>query len=516
MDQPRSNAPEFTVSELAQAVKRTVEDEFQYVRVRGEISGFRGQHSSGHCYFTLKDDQAGIDAVIWKTTWPRLRFKPEEGLEIIATGRLTTFPRSSKYQIVIEQIEPAGAGALMALLEERRKKLAAEGLFAAERKKTLPYLPRVIGVVTSPTGAVIRDILHRLDDRFPSHVLVWPVRVQGETAAAEVAHAVNGFNALPERGGAVPRPDLLIVARGGGSIEDLWSFNEEMVVRAVAASRIPVISGVGHETDTTLIDYAADHRAPTPSAAAEAAVPVRAELIAYVDDHGQRARGVVRRQLANRRDRLRAAAGQLPRPLDLLSIARQRLDLAATQLNASLRHLGQGKRLAFERSAGKLTPRIVAQRTETLSRHLAELSRRETSGMARLLEQKRAAYATRAATLTPTALVADLRHANARLSPCAERLRPALRRLIVQRGNDLTALGKLLDSYSYKGVLDRGFALVVDDQGHIVRSKDAVRPGQLLAVEVADGQFGAAVSGAPMSRKRPRPPKDDGGQESLF
>jgi exodeoxyribonuclease VII large subunit len=289
-----------------------------------------------------------------------------------------------------------------------------------------------------------------------------------------------------------------------------------MVVRAVAASRIPVISGVGHETDTTLIDYAADHRAPTPSAAAEAAVPVRAELIAYVDDHGQRARGVVRRQLANRRDRLRAAAGQLPRPLDLLSIARQRLDLAATQLNASLRHLGQGKRLAFERSAGKLTPRIVAQRTETLSRHLAELSRRETSGMARLLEQKRAAYATRAATLTPTALVADLRHANARLAPCAERLRPALRRLIVQRGNDLTALGKLLDSYSYKGVLDRGFAVVLDDQGHIVRSKDAVRPGQLLAVEVADGQFGAAVSGAPMSRKRPRPPKDDGGQESLF
>jgi exodeoxyribonuclease VII large subunit len=471
MELPRTNTPEFTVSELALAVKRTVEDEFQYVRVRGEISGFRGVHSSGHAYFTLKDDQAGIDAVVWKTTWPRLRFKPEEGMEVIATGRLTTFPRSSKYQIVIEQLEPAGAGALMALLEERRKKLAAEGLFAADRKKKLPYLPRVIGVVTSPTGAVIRDILHRLDDRFPSHVVVWPVRVQGETAAAEVAHAVAGFNALPETGGPVPRPDLLIVARGGGSIEDLWSFNEEIVVRAVAASRIPVISGVGHETDTTLVDYAADHRAPTPTAAAEAAVPVRAELIAYVDDQGQRTRTVVRRQLLNSRDRLRAAAGELPRPLDLLSIARQRLDLASSHLSASLRHLGQQKRLRF---------------------------------------------ATTAARLSPNTLTADLRHAQARLAPCADRLQPAFARIIVQRGNQLTALGKLLDSLSYKGVLDRGFALIVDDQGHIVRSKSAVRPGQLLAVEVADGQFGAAVSGAPVSRKRPRPPKDDGGQESLF
>ncbi|HVY51316.1 MAG TPA: exodeoxyribonuclease VII large subunit [Devosia sp.] len=470
MDLPRSNTPEFTVSELAQAVRRSIEDEFQYVRVRGEISGFRGQHSSGHAYFTLKDDQAAIDAVVWKTTWMRLRFKPEDGLEVIATGRLTTFPKSSKYQIVIEQIEPAGAGALMALLEERRKKLAAEGLFASARKKPLPYLPRVIGVVTSPTGAVIRDILHRLDDRFPSHVLVWPVRVQGETAAAEVAAAVTGFNALPESG-PIPRPELLIVARGGGSIEDLWSFNEEIVVRAVAQSRIPVISGVGHETDTTLVDFAADHRAPTPTAAAEAAVPVRAELIAYVDDRGQRIRSVVRRQLSHNRDRLRAAAGELPRPLDLVNMARQRLDLASSQLGASLRQLGQQKRLALATASGRLSPQ---------------------------------------------SLVADLRHARARLSPYADRLRPALRRILAQRGNDLTSLGKLLESYSYKGVLDRGFALVMDDQGHIVRSKDAVRPGQLLSVEVSDGPFGASVSGAPVSRKRPRPPRDDGGQESLF
>ncbi|HEY0918990.1 MAG TPA: exodeoxyribonuclease VII large subunit, partial [Devosia sp.] len=320
---PLTNAPEFTVSELSQAVKRTVEDEFGHVRVRGEISGFRGQHSSGHAYFTLKDENASIDAVVWKSSWPRLLFKPEEGLEVIATGRLTTFPRSSKYQIVIEQIEPAGAGALMMLLEERRKKLAAEGLFDKARKRALPYLPRVIGVVTSPTGAVIRDILHRLADRFPSHVLVWPVRVQGETCAPEVVAAIAGFNRLPPDG-PIARPDLLIVARGGGSIEDLWGFNEEAVVRAVVASAIPVISAVGHETDTTLIDYAADLRAPTPSAAAEAAVPVRTELVAYVDDLGHRARNGIRRGLVAERDRLRAAAGQLPRPLDLLAVAGQR------------------------------------------------------------------------------------------------------------------------------------------------------------------------------------------------
>ncbi|MDP1730698.1 MAG: exodeoxyribonuclease VII large subunit, partial [Devosia sp.] len=306
-----TNAAEYTVSEIAQAVKRTVEGEFGHVRVRGEISGFRGQHSSGHAYFTLKDENASIDAVVWKGNWARLLFKPEEGLEVIATGRLTTFPKSSKYQIVIEQIEPAGAGALMALLEERRKKLLAEGLFDKARKRALPYLPRVIGIITSPTGAVIRDILHRLGDRFPSHVLLWPVRVQGETCAPEVAAAIEGFNTF-RADGPIPRPDLLIVARGGGSIEDLWSFNEEMVVRAVAMSQIPVISAVGHETDTTLVDYAADMRAPTPTAAAEAAVPVRSELIAYVDDLGQRTRNCVRRTLSNDRDRLRAAAAHLP------------------------------------------------------------------------------------------------------------------------------------------------------------------------------------------------------------
>src|SRR5260221_3129941 len=291
MSEPaRLNIPEWTVSELSAALKRTVEDAFGYVRVRGEISGFRGPHSSGHCYFALKDEGAKIDAVVWRSALARMRIKPEEGLEVLVTGRLTTYPGKSTYQIVIEAIEPAGIGALMALVEERKKKLAAEGLFDEARKQLLPWLPEVIGIVTSPTGAVIRDILHRLQDRFPRRVLVWPVKVQGEGSAEQVAAAIRGFNALPE-GGTIPRPDLLIVARGGGSLEDLWSFNEEIVVRAAADSVIPLISAVGPQTDITLIDFAADKRAPTPTAAAEMAGPRRRGLFAAVD-------GLVRRALS--------------------------------------------------------------------------------------------------------------------------------------------------------------------------------------------------------------------------
>src|SRR5918993_387683 len=281
LDRVPSNAPEWSVSDLAGALKRTLEDSFGHVRLRGEVSGYRGPHSSGHVYFCFKDGGARIDAVIWKGTFQRLKIKPEDGMEMIATGRITTFPGKSAYQIVVEQIEPAGIGALMAQIEERRRKLAAEGLFEAARKRPLPYLPEVVGVVTSPTGAVIRDILHRLADRFPRRVLVWPVLVQGEGAAAQVAAAIRGFDALAP-GGAVPRPDVLIVARGGGSIEDLWAFNEEAVVRAAAECSIPLISAVGHETDITLIDFAADKRAPTPTAAAEMAVPVRSELLVEV------------------------------------------------------------------------------------------------------------------------------------------------------------------------------------------------------------------------------------------
>src|SRR6202047_883666 len=308
---PRLTIREWTVSELSAALRKTVEDAFGYVRVRGEISGYRGAHSSGHCYFALKDDSAKIEAVVWKTAYARMRIKPEEGLEVIVTGRLTTFPGQSKYQIVVETLAPAGLGALMALLEERKKTLPAEGLLDSARKQLLPFLPDVIGVVTSPTGAVIRDILHRLADRFPRHVLVWPVRVQGDGSAEEIAAAIRGFNELPQAG-AIPRPDLLIVARGGGSIEDLWSFNEEIVVRAAADSLIPLISAVGHETDVTLIDFASDRRAPTPTAAAEMAVPVRAELFVEVAGLARRTMLCWQRGHESRGNEVRAAARAVP------------------------------------------------------------------------------------------------------------------------------------------------------------------------------------------------------------
>ncbi|MGL4324757.1 MAG: exodeoxyribonuclease VII large subunit, partial [Beijerinckiaceae bacterium] len=351
-----TNAPEISVSELSGALKRTIEDAFGHVRVRGEISGYRGPHSSGHVYFTLKDQNARIDAVIWKGVFGRLRFKPEEGMEVIATGKVSTFPGSSKYQIVIEQLEPAGVGALMALLEERRKKLGAEGLFDPARKQLLPYIPNVVGVVTSPTGAVIRDILHRLSDRFPRHVLVWPVRVQGETSAAEVAAAIRGFNAFTP-GGRMPRPDVLIVARGGGSLEDLWGFNEESVVRAAAESGIPLISAVGHETDWTLIDLAADVRAPTPTGAAEMAVPVRSDLISNVDDLARRLSGASRRRITHLRNELRGASRGLPQPGALLAVPRQRLDMAGQNLQLFLRRRLREQALLVSRLAGKLAQR---------------------------------------------------------------------------------------------------------------------------------------------------------------
>src|SRR5471030_1769518 len=324
------NVPEFSVSELSFALKREIETAFPRVRVRGEIS----QPSfprSGHCYFRLKDENAVIDGVAWKGTIPRLGIKIEEGLEVIATGKLTTYAGSSRYQIIVDRLELAGEGALLKLLEDRRKKLAAEGLFDLDKKRELPWLPEVIGVVTSPTGAVIRDILHRLADRFPRRVLVWPVKVQGEGSAEQIAAAIRGFNALPE-GGKIPRPDLLIVARGGGSLEDLWSFNEEIVVRATAESMIPLISAVGHETDITLIDFASDRRAPTPTAAAEMAVPVRAELVGEIASLGSRVVASWQRGQEGRRNELRAATRALPAAGELLAIPRQRLDGAAASL----------------------------------------------------------------------------------------------------------------------------------------------------------------------------------------
>src|SRR6185312_5789001 len=330
----RSNLPELSVSELSQALKRNIEQNFSYVRVRGEISGLK-RHSSGHVYLTLKDEDANLDGVIWRGTVGRIQLQPADGMEVVCTGRLTTYPSRSRYQLVIESVELAGVGALLKLLEDRRKKLAAEGLFDEARKKKLPYLPDVIGVVTSPTGAVIRDILHRLADRFPRHVLLWPVAVQGEGAAAQVAAAIDGFNRLAA-GGAAPRPDLLIVARGGGRLEDLMAFNEEIVVRAAARSAIPLISAVGHETDTTLIDHASDRRAPTPTAAAEMAVPVRLELIAALAGKAARLTSGLSRLFAERRLQLGGLARGLPDPQDLLGAAAQRLDDRTERLRLAI------------------------------------------------------------------------------------------------------------------------------------------------------------------------------------
>ncbi|WP_395665535.1 exodeoxyribonuclease VII large subunit [Methylocella sp.] len=350
----RSNAPEFSVSELSGALKRAIEDRFGFVRLRGEISNYRGPHSSGHAYFSLKDASARIDAVVWKGTFARLKVKPQEGLEVVASGKITTFPGKSSYQIVVEAIEPAGVGALMALLEERRRRLAAEGLFDAARKRPLPFLPRVVGVVTSPTGAVIRDILHRLADRFPRHVLVWPVRVQGETSAAEVAAAISGFSALPPDG-PIPRPDVVIVARGGGSLEDLWGFNEEIVARAAAASAIPIIAAVGHETDWTLIDHAADHRAPTPTGAAEKAVPVRLELAADLAALSRRHAAAMRRLVEQRRGDLRGTAARaLPAPDEIMAARAPELDHAGRRVAGAIAREQDRRRLMVERAAQRL------------------------------------------------------------------------------------------------------------------------------------------------------------------
>jgi len=451
----RVNIPEWSVSELSAALKKTVEDAYGYVRVRGEVSGFKGASPSGHCYFRLKDDKAVLEAVIWKGVWGRMRVKPEEGLDVIVSGKLTTFAGSSKYQLVIDTLEPAGIGALMKLLEERKKKLAAEGLFDEARKQLIPFLPTVIGVVTSPTGAVIGDILHRLADRFPRRVLVWPVRVQGETSAAEVANAIHGFNALAEAG-PLPRPDLIIVARGGGSLEDLWSFNEEIVVRAAAESMIPLISAVGHETDVTLIDFASDRRAPTPTAAAEMAVPVRAELMTNLSALGARKLACWTRGIERHRKELYLLSRALPALDDLLAIPRQRLDACAARLPRALIANAQIHHTQLTRVAAKLSPRLLSHRL-TRCRELVT------------------AY--------------------------GERARRAERVIFERRAQRLRSVGQLLSAYSYRGVLARGFALVRDGSGQPLRNAAAVAPGMRLAIEFADGRVGATADG----EGRPQP-----------
>ncbi len=477
MNEPRLNLPEQTVSELSTALKRTIEDSYGYVRVRGEVSGYKGPHSSGHVYFALKDESAKIDAVIWKGVFGRMRLRPEEGLEVIVTGKLTTYPSRSSYQIIVETLEPSGLGALMALLEQRKQKLAAEGLFDEARKQLLPYLPLIIGVVTSPSGAVIRDILHRLADRFPRRVLVWPVKVQGEGSAAEIAAAIEGFNALADEG-APPRPDLIIVARGGGSLEDLWSFNEEIVVRAAAASLIPLIAAVGHETDVTLIDFAADRRAPTPTAAAEMAVPVRVELLLDVDSLARRALACWRRNQEARRSELRSAARALPDGEELLALPRQRLDHAAAALGRALRANAQIHHVGFSRIAGRLSPHLLRGGIER---------RRE------------------------------------RMAAFAERARRAVRHLVAARQARAERGSQLLAALSYRGVLARGFALIRDAASRPLRTAAAVTAGMPLEIEFADGRVGARADDAGAGAKpageaaKPRGRRGAGsGQGNLF
>lgn len=357
-----------SVGELASAVKRTVEDRFGRVRVRGEISGWK-RHSSGHCYFTLKDDSACIDAVMWRGSAGNLAFRPEDGAEVIATGKMTTYPGRSKYQVVVERMELAGEGALMALLERRRKALAAEGLFDAARKRPLPFLPRLIGVITSPTGAVIRDILHRLEDRCPTRVILFPVPVQGDGAAAKVAAAIRAMATLAEV------PDLLIVARGGGSIEDLWAFNEEEVVRAAAESPIPLISAVGHETDTTLIDHAADLRAPTPTAAAEMAVPVRAELLGFLDELSARSRRCLTKRASDAHERLALTACRWPAVDALLGPRRQRLDEIGDRLPRGLAARAHKAEATMNLTAARLRPDLLRQKLARLGDKLEAAAR---------------------------------------------------------------------------------------------------------------------------------------------
>lgn len=488
------NLVELTVSELSGQVKRLVEDSFGRVRVRGEL-GRVSRPASGHVYFDVKDDKAVLSGVMWKGTVQKLAMQPEQGLEVVVTGKLTTFAGQSRYQMVVEAMEPAGEGALMALLEARKKQLAAEGLFDAARKQPIPYLPETIGVITSPSGAVIRDILHRLADRFPRHVLVWPVRVQGESCAEEVAKAIAGFNALPKEvtsGDTIKRPDVLIVARGGGSLEDLWGFNEEIVARTAAQSDIPLISAVGHETDTTLIDFAADRRAPTPTAAAEMAVPVRADLMAQINDFETRLLRAETRRVEQARNHLDGLARGLPKLEDMLALPAQRLDAVAQRLGG---------------------------------------------GLQANINKQSARLANSAARLTPAALQTRLRFAAERLGALMARAGRQMRTTIDKQQAGLVALSRQLRLLSYENVLERGFALVLDETGKPLRAAAQANPGSLLDIRLAAEQrvaarveSGGAAAKAPVEKstatkttpkkaKKPKPSggsSGDGGQGQLL
>jgi exodeoxyribonuclease VII large subunit len=483
------NSPEFSVTELSGAIKRVIEGEFGHVRIKGEV-GRVSRPRSGHIYLDLKDDKSVINGVIWKGVAGRLQTQPEEGMEVVATGRVTTVGGQSKYQIVIEDIKPAGMGALMALLEKRKTMLSAEGLFEQSRKRPLPYLPEVIGVVTSPSGAVIRDILHRLRDRFPRKVLIWPVAVQGAKCAPEVARAIEGFNAL-QVGGAMPRPDLLIVARGGGSVEDLWGFNEEIVARAAAASGIPLISAVGHETDTTLIDYVSDRRAPTPTAAAELAVPVRLELMAWLDQQGARMTATLSSGLQRRSQRLRDLSRALPRLDALLDGPRQRLDTTSARLGPALMTGVQRRKVRLSEAAGGLRPTAMQRMITNERRRLDALSARLRPALERSvsIEQRRQSVAA-----------------------LTQRIADAGQQRVTAARTKIEAMDRLRLTLGYEATLTRGYA-VVRGNGNVVTTKKAAGKAQALEIQFADGRLTVGGKAAPARKASPKPPTDQG---SLF
>ena len=491
------NVPAFSVAELSNALKRSVEDNFGYVRVRGEVSGFK-RAASGHLYFALKDDKAVLDAVCWRGVADKIGIVPEDGLEVIASGKLTTYPARSRYQLVVQNLEVAGEGALLKLLEDRKKKLSAEGLFDEARRRALPYLPQIIGVVTSPTGSVIRDILHRIAERFPRRVLVWPVLVQGDKAAEQVARAIRGFNALELGGGqdgvgnAAPRPDLIIVARGGGSLEDLWAFNEEIVVRAAAESDIPLISAIGHETDVTLIDLAADRRAPTPTAAAEIAVPVRVELIEGLLGQERRLMSATWRLLQDRRTHLEGLGRGLPDATSLLGAASQRLD-------------DWGERLA---NGARTSLRTRKDHLEKLGYQLPRP--RET------LAEKRRELDRAAAGLQPRALELQIKQQIRQVGDAGERLARAMQQRLAMEEEKKENLWRLLNGFSYERVLERGFVLVRDAKARPVTSADALKPGTDLTLTFHDGEAAAVVAGKKTGGKTLAPDKGSGEQGSLL
>jgi exodeoxyribonuclease VII large subunit len=464
-----SNAQAYSVSELAFALKRTIEDAYGFVRLRGEISKVTF-HAGGHIYLTLKDERASLDGVVWKTQVRFLNIRPEQGMEVIVTGKVTTYPAGSRYQIVIETMEPAGVGALLAQLERLKARLAAEGLFDPARKRPLPAMPAVIGVITSPTGAVIRDILHRIRDRWPCRVVVWPVVVQGDPAAGQVRAAIEGFSNLAP-GGPVPRPQIVIVARGGGSVEDLWPFNDEALARAVAASAIPVISAVGHETDATLIDFVSDRRAPTPTAAAEMATPVYSELRAAVADHERRLVQCIGRTIEHRRTRLSAAERGLPRPTDLLGLARQRLDIVSGRLSAALQK------------------NVAAHRHELVSV---------------------------AAALKPGLLSRPIEERRARVASLAGRLRPCVERELEHARERLVALDRQRVALNPDRPLDIGFARVHHTDGRLARASSELIAGEDVTLVFKDGQKGAVIEGGAMRRAKRRTPPPPAQQGELF